>query len=92
MDQRSRYKVHETYTLDTRICNGHTRNLILHSHALPKLLEWPPCPYYTLKGIPLEVPEMWSGMAELNESSDAGYDFSTPATVIPFIGSKRSRS
>jgi hypothetical protein len=91
MEQRTLYKVFETYTLDTRLGDGHSRELVIHSNALPKLLEWPPCPYYTLKGIPLKDPELWNGIIDMNESDDEGFDFSTRSTTIPFMTQKRFR-
>lgn len=91
MEQRTRYGVYEAYTLDTSMCDGNMRKLIVHRHALPKLLEWPPISYYTLKGIPLEHPEKWSGRPDLIESDVEDFDFASPATVIPFHSCKKRR-
>ena len=91
MEQSTLYKVRQTYTLDTRTRDNRTKNLIIHSHALPRLLEWPPIKYYTYKGVLLKDPEEWNGNPDMIESDDESYDFSTPAYVIPFMPEKKRK-
>ena len=86
MEQSTLYKVRQTYTLDTRF-----RDNLIHSHALPRLLEWPPIKYYTYKGVLLKDPQEWNGNPDMIESDDESYDFSTPAYVIPFMPEKKRR-
>ena len=89
MEQRTLYKVYETYTLDTRLNDGHLRNLSIHSHALPIIMEWPSVRYYTYKGKFLDSPDCWNGSESLLDSDDEDYGFCTPASIIPFMPSKR---
>lgn len=91
MEQIARYQVSEVYTLDTKLFDGHTKDLIIHSHALPTIMEWPRAKYYTFKGEFLSSPECWNGPPSMIESDDEDYDFSSPAIVKPFHPCKKCR-
>lgn len=91
MEQIARYNVSEVYTLDTNLLDGNSKDLIIHSHALPTVMEWPRAQFYIFKGEFLSCSECWNGPPQMIESDDEDYDFSSPAIVKPFHPCKKYR-
>lgn len=91
MAQRALYNVAEAYVLETDEVNDSGRELVVHQNALPKVLDWPPIPYYTYRGKYLHFPECWIGPPEVEVPEIPEFDFSSKSPIIPFRHSKKTR-
>ena len=91
MKQIARYDVSEVYTLDTSLLDGNSKDLIIHSHALPTIMKWPRAQFFTFKGEFLSGSDYWNGPPHLIESDDEEYDFTSPAIVQPYHPCKKCR-
>ena len=91
MAQRALYNVAEAYVLETDGVNDSGRGLVVHQNALPKVMGWPPIPYYTYRGKYLNFPQCWIGPPEVENSEIPEFDFSSKSPIIPFRHAKKTR-
>lgn len=86
--QKDHWKVDEYYELSRKLTNHMAEDLVLHQHALPMVIEWPPCYYYKYNGKDLPFPESWASLPDTG-GKHFHFNFSKKSEIVPFNPCKK---
>lgn len=81
--QRTFYGVEEAIVLAPDRPNSRLNDLIVHPHALPRVIEWPTYDYYKVNGMFLPQPEFWNA-GHTASPPVVDYNFSTRSPIKAF--------
>lgn len=79
--------VEYAWTLTTQQPNKNARELRIHPHVLPTVMEWPSMPHFKVDGMYLKEPKDWNLSAE-ESSATVEFDYATVSPIKKFKGFK----